>query len=85
MVYNIRDFIKDARNATPAFVEAISLMQSGDTLLIGNGKYDISDPGKYPRDRIRHIDIKHGLIRFEHGREPDYSEGTRAKHRYYHS
>ena len=62
MVYDIRDFIKDEKNATPAFVEAIGLMQSGDTLLIGNGKYDMRVEGAL----IKHYYISNN----DHGIKP---------------
>ena len=62
MVYNIRDFIKDEKNTTPAFVEAIGLMQSGDTLLIGDGKYDMRVEGAY----VRHYYISNN----DHGIKP---------------
>ena len=50
MIYNIRDFITDEKNCTPAFVKAIALMQSGDTLLLGSDKYDMRVEGA----RIEH-------------------------------
>ena len=45
MVYNIKDFIKDERNCTPAFVEAIGAMGDGDVLLLGSERYDMRVEG----------------------------------------
>ena len=45
MVYNIKDFIKDEKNCTPAFVEAIGVMEDGDVLLLGSERYDMRVEG----------------------------------------
>ncbi len=49
MIYHIKDFIKDEGNATPAFVEAIGLMQSGDILRLGSERYDLRVEGAYEK------------------------------------
>ncbi len=45
MIYHISEFIKDAKNATPAFVEAIGMLQSGDTLCLDGKRYDLRPEG----------------------------------------
>ena len=41
MIYRIRDFLGNEKNSTPAFRRALELMQSGDTLCLEGGRYDL--------------------------------------------
>ncbi len=45
MIYYINDFIKDEYNCTPAFVEAVGKLQSGDTLCLDGKRYDLRPEG----------------------------------------
>ena len=47
MIFHIKDFIKDERNATPAFVEAVGAMADGDTLCLDGGAYNLCPEGAF--------------------------------------
>ena len=47
MVLHIKDFIRDEKNATPAFVEAIGAMGDGDILCLDGGKYNLRPEGAF--------------------------------------
>ena len=50
MILHIKDFIKDEKNCTPAFVEAVSALGDGDTLLLDGGVYHLFPEGAYNKE-----------------------------------
>lgn len=47
MVLHIRDFIKDEKNCTPAFVAAVEALGDGDVLCLDGGKYNFYPEGAF--------------------------------------
>ncbi len=50
MIHHIRDYIRDGRNATPAFIAAIQALRDGDTLLLDGGTYHLYPEGALCRE-----------------------------------
>ena len=50
MQLHIGDFLTDEKNATPAFVAAVTAMGEGDTLLLDGGVYHLYPEGAYEKE-----------------------------------
>jgi hypothetical protein len=50
MIYHIKDFIKDGKNCTPAFVAAVAGLAEGDTLLLDGGVYHLYPEGAFEKE-----------------------------------
>ena len=62
MIYHIKDFIKDGKNCTPAFVAAVAGLAEGDTLLLDGGVYHLYPEGAFEKEYYIFIQKKSVVI-----------------------